>query len=117
MKKVLLFAVALCYLMSAPAQPIKNEPKAQKTWKTTNQQVKKLNRHENSFITKLDSVTADWIKYAYDYDARCNCVRKTGYDFDNEYGWFASCQALSLKRVSIDIDIKNKWNPNHNRII
>ena len=91
MKKVLLFAVALCYLMSAPAQPIKNEPKAQKTWKTTFQQVKKLNRHENSFTTKLDSVTADWIKYAYDYDARCNCVRKTEYDFDNEYGWFASC--------------------------
>ena len=90
MNQLALFVAVLCCLVSASAQPIKNEPKDQKTWETTIQQVEKMNRHENSFTTKLDSVTAEWIKYVYEYDARCNCIRRTEYDLD-EYEFFASC--------------------------
>ena len=83
-----MFAAALCCLVSASAQHLKNEPMAHKTRERTVQQVEKLNRHKNGFTTKLDSVTSEWIKYVYDYDARCNCIRKTEYDLE-EYGWLA----------------------------
>lgn len=111
MNQLALFIAVLCCLVSASAQPIKNEPKAQKTWETTIQQVEKMNRHENSFTTKLDSVTADdeignllskieirksystnemvyREKLEFEYDGDKNCTAANLYDYESGSWYF-----------------------------
>ena len=67
----------MCCLISASAQPIRKESKP-RSLEESLQRVEKLNRHENTFTTKLDSVTmyqGDNMKVFLDYDAHFNCTR------------------------------------------
>ena len=85
MKKLALFAAALCCMVSASAQPIKNEPKAHKSLKDKVQQVEKWNRYENTFSEKLDSLYTDYEKGILAYDERFNCTKIDYYA--NWGGW------------------------------
>ena len=56
MKKTLLFAALMCCIVSVSAQPFRKESK-QRSWEESLELVEKLNRHENVYTMKLDSVT------------------------------------------------------------
>ena len=76
MKKTLLFAALMCCIMSASAQPIRKESK-QRSWEESLELVEKMNRHENIYTMKLDSVTmnvGDDMRILLDYDAHFNCT-------------------------------------------
>ena len=85
MKRLALFAAALCCLVSASAQHIENEPKAHKSLKDKVQQAEKWNRYTNTFSEKLDSIYTDYEKGILDYDERFNCTRIDYYA--NWGGW------------------------------
>ena len=75
MKKLALFAAALCCMVSASAQHLKNEPMAQKSLKDKVLQAEKWNRYENTFGEKLDSIYTDYEKGILAYDERFNCTK------------------------------------------
>ena len=85
MKKLALFAAALCCMVSASAQHIKSNPMAQKSLKDKIQQVEKWNRYENTFSEKLDSIYTDYEKGILAYDERFNCTKIDYYA--NWGGW------------------------------
>lgn len=74
MRKVLLFAVAMCCVIAVSAQQFKIGHKAQKTLEETLQMVEKMNRHDRAYTMELDSVTSEYTKIALDYDAHSNCT-------------------------------------------
>ena len=77
MKNTILIAALMCCFISASAQPFRKESKP-RSLEESLQRVEKLNRHENTFTTKLDSVTmyqGDNMKVFLDYDAHFNCTR------------------------------------------
>ena len=75
MKKLALFAAALCCMVSASAQHLKNEPMAQKSLKDKVLQAEKWNRYENTFGEKLDSIYTEYEKGILAYDERFNCTK------------------------------------------
>ena len=85
MKKLALFAAALCCMVSASAQHIKSNPMTQKSLKDKIQQVEKWNRYENTFSEKLDSIYTDYEKGILAYDERFNCTKIDYYA--NWGGW------------------------------
>ena len=77
MRKVVLFVVSMCCMVSASAQNFNKEPKVRRSLEETLQIVEKMNRHENAYTTELDSVTmygSDNMKVILDYDAHSNCT-------------------------------------------
>ena len=95
MKKSMIIAALMCCIVSMSAQQPQNEPEALKSMKAKIQQVERLNRHENNFTVKLDSVTGDGIRFLYEYDDRLNCTKEMRYYddwledvFENTYDEF-----------------------------
>ena len=95
MKKSMIIAALMCCIVSMSAQQTQNEPEALKSMKAKIQQVERLNRHENNFTVKLDSVTGDGIRFLYEYDDRLNCTKEMRYYddwledvFENTYDEF-----------------------------
>ena len=87
MKKTLLFAALMCCIVSASAQQTKNEPKEMQSLKDRIQQVERLNRHENQFTQKLDSVTGEEARFLYEYDNRLNCTKEKRY-YPSSNSWY-----------------------------
>ena len=85
MRKVLLFAVAMCCVVAASAQPFKIGHKAQKSLEETLQMVEKMNRHDRAYTMELDSVTSEYTKIVLDYDAHSNCTWLALYFLDDEW--------------------------------
>lgn len=76
-KRIMLFAALMCCFISASAQPFRKESKP-RSLEESLQIVEKMNRQENIFTTKLDSVTmyqGDNMKVFLDYDTHFNCTR------------------------------------------
>ena len=79
----MIIAALMCCVVSVSAQQPQNELEALKSMKAKIQQVERLNRHENNFSVKLDSVTGDGIRFLYEYDDRLNCTKEMRY-YDGE---------------------------------
>ena len=79
MKKALLFAVALCCMLSASAQHFTSDPKTQKSWRDKIKTIEQLNRDKNNFTEKLDSITAEETRILFDYDSHFNCTQMYSY--------------------------------------
>lgn len=75
MKKLMIFAAAMCCMVSASAQQIKHELNVHKSLKDKVQQAEKWNRYENTFSEKLDSICTDFEKAYLSYDEHFNCVK------------------------------------------
>lgn len=88
MKKHMIFAALMCCVVSLTAQQTQNEPKALKSMKAKIQQVERLNRHENNFTVKLDSVIGESAKFLYEYDARLNCTKESRYYSEGVKDWW-----------------------------
>ncbi len=86
MKKVLLFAAALCCMLSASAQHFMREPKTQKSWEDKIKIIEQLNRNKNNFTEKLDSITAEDTRILFDYDSHFNCTQMYSYYY-SENSW------------------------------
>lgn len=85
MKKLFFVAALMSCIISASAQQFKKEPKTQKSLEETLQMVEKMNRHEDVYTTKLDSVTSEDAKIVLDYDAHANCTWLALYFNDGEW--------------------------------
>lgn len=79
MKTTMILAALMCCLMSATAQQTQYEPVAQKQLEAKIKHVERLNRHENNFTMKLDSVTGEAIRFLYEYDDHLNCTKEMRY--------------------------------------
>ena len=95
MKKSMIIAALMCCIVSVSAQQTSNEPEALKSMKAKIQQVERLNRYENNFTVKLDSVTGNEARFLYEYDNRLNCTKEMRYYddwledvFENTYDEF-----------------------------
>ena len=83
----MLFAALMCCVVSLLAQQIKNEPKESQYLKDRIQHVQQLNRYENSFTQKLDSVTGEEIRFLYEYDNHLNCTKEMRY-YPSNNSWY-----------------------------
>ena len=144
MKKSILFAALMCYIVSVSAQQPQNEPEALKSMKAKIQQVERLNRHENNFTVKLDSVTGDELRFLYEYDDRLNCTKEMRYYddllgetfentydeqnrltsvtyFDNSYGSTTKKEEYTYNEQGLIVEaidsylLGNTWKPNRKR--
>ena len=79
MKKVLLFSLAMCCVISVSAQRFMREPKTQKSWEDRITKVVQLNCNKHSFTEKLDSITGEETRIIFDYDSRFNCSKIYSY--------------------------------------
>lgn len=79
MKKSMILAALMCCFVSATAQQTYDEPEVLR--------IHRMNRNDNSYIVKLDSVTTGWSRCLYEYDARLNCTRQTEYRVGT-IGWY-----------------------------
>lgn len=79
MKKSMILAALMCCFVSATAQQTYDEPEVLR--------IQRMNRNDNSYIVKLDSVTTGWSRCLYEYDARLNCTRQTEYRVGT-IGWY-----------------------------
>lgn len=75
--KFVIVATLMGYMVSASAQQIKNEPKEMRSLKDRIRHVEQLNRYENQFTQKLDSVRREDLIILYEYDARLNCIKES----------------------------------------
>jgi len=82
--KIMFFAALMCCLISASAQPIRKESKP-RSWKESLKLVEKMNSRENVYTTELDSVTSEYTKVVFDYDAHSNCTWFAFYYLDDEW--------------------------------
>lgn len=73
MKKVLLFAVALCFMISAQAQ-IKTNESTENQLKSKVKRVEQLNRGTEAYTQKLDSMVMEstMTTVSFQYDERYN---------------------------------------------
>lgn len=78
MKKALLFAVALCCMLSASAQHFTRDSKTQKSWEDKIKTIEQLNRDKNN-TGKLDSITAEETRILFDYDSHFNYTQMYSY--------------------------------------
>ena len=85
MRKVLLFAVAMCCVVAVSAQQTRNEQDLLKQMQGKIKQVEKWNRYANTFNEELDSVYGDFQKSVFGYDERFNCVKIDYYWFDDSW--------------------------------
>ena len=85
MRKVLLFAVAMCCVVAASAQQTRNEQGLLKQMQGKIKQVEKWNCYANTFSEQLDSVYGDFQKSVFEYDERFNCVKIDYYWFDDSW--------------------------------
>ena len=83
----MIIAALMCCIVSLAAQQTQNEPEALKSMKAKIQQVERLNRHENNFTVKLDSVTGDGTRFLYEYDDRLNCTKEMRY-YPTNTSWY-----------------------------
>ena len=88
MKKSMIIAALMCCIVSASAQQNQNEPEALNSMKAKIQQVERLNRHENNFTVKLDSVIGESAKFLYEYDDRLNCTKESRYYSEGVKDWW-----------------------------
>ena len=75
----MILAALMCCFVSATAQQTYDEPEVLR--------ILRMNRNDNSYIVKLDSVTTGWSRCLYEYDARLNCTRQTEYRVGT-IGWY-----------------------------
>ena len=73
----MIIAALMCCIVSVSAQQTPNEPEALKSMKAKIQHVERLNRQENNFTVRLDSVIGEAAKFFYEYDARLNCTKES----------------------------------------
>ena len=114
MKNTILIAALMCCLISASAQPIRNESK-QRSWKESLELVEKMNGRENLFTMKLDSVTmyeGDDMKVLFDYDEHFNCTWiAIAYLYDEwevEFAYEYAYDELDRLTTFIDYDDERK---------
>lgn len=88
MKKSIIIAALMCCIVSLAAQQTPNEPEALKSMKAKIQHVERLNRHENNFSVKLDSVIGESAKFLYEYDDRLNCTKESRYYSEGVKDWW-----------------------------
>ena len=79
MKKFIFFAALMCCTVSLAAQQISDDPEALR--------IQQLNRFNNSYTVKLDSLTTGWARCLYEYDAQFHCTRQTEYCYGT-IGWY-----------------------------
>lgn len=84
----MIIAALMCCIVSMSAQQTQNEPEALKSMKAKIQQVERLNRHENNFTVKLDSVIGESAKFLYEYDDRLNCTKESRYYSEGVKDWW-----------------------------
>ena len=92
MRKVVLFVVSMCCMVSAFAQQTRDGQELLKQMQSKIKQVEKWNRYANTFSEQLDSVYGDFQKSVFEYDERFNCVKIDYYWFDeampvNQYSY------------------------------
>ena len=75
-----------CIVPVSAQQTQKQE--ALKSMKAKIQHVEQLNRHENNFTVKLDSVIGESAKFLYEYDARLNCTKESRYYSEGVKDWW-----------------------------
>ena len=79
MKKSMIFAALMCCLVSVTAQQSYDVPEPLK--------IQRLNRYNDSYTLKLDSIMTGWSRCLYEYDARLRCTLQTEYTFGT-IGWY-----------------------------
>lgn len=86
MRKVVLFVVSMCCMVSAFAQQTRDGQELLKQMQSKIKQVERWNRYTNTFSETLDSIYEDFQKHQFEYDNRLNCVKIDYYWWDDE--WF-----------------------------
>ena len=81
MKKLMFFAVLMCFVMSLAAQQTYSDPEILR--------IQLLNRYNNNYTVKLDSATDGYSRYLYEYDARFRCTLQSVYTYGSidTIGW------------------------------
>ena len=77
----------MCCIVPVSAQQTQKQ-EALKSMKAKIQHVEQLNRHENNFTLKLDSVIGESAKFLYEYDARLNCTKESRYYSEGVKDWW-----------------------------
>ena len=85
MRKVVLFVVSMCCMVSASAQQTRDGQELLKQMQSKIRQVEKCNRYANTFSEELDSIYGDFQKSIFEYDERFNCVKIDYYWFDGSW--------------------------------
>ena len=114
MKNAILIAALLCCIVSASAQPFRKESK-QRPWEESLELVEKMNRHENVYTMKLDSVTmnvGDDMRILLDYDAHFNCTWIAIYylydEWEMDFAFEYAYDELDRLTSMIDYDSESK---------
>ena len=81
MKKLMLFAVLMCFVVSLGAQQTYGDLEVLR--------IQRLNRYNNNYTVKLDSATDGYSRYLYEYDARFRCTLQSTYTLGiiDTMGW------------------------------
>ena len=81
MKKLMLFAVLMCFVVSLGAQQTYGDLEVLR--------IQRLNRYNNNYTVKLDSATDGYARYLYEYDARFRCTLQSTYTLGiiDTMGW------------------------------
>ena len=82
MKKLLFFAVLMCFVVSLVAQQTYGDLEVLR--------IQRLNQYNNNYTVKLDSATDGYFRYLYEYDARFRCTLQSVYTYGtiDTFGWF-----------------------------
>ena len=87
MRKILLFAALICYMMPVMAQK-NNDNKILKEMRERRKKVELLNSRANTYTEKLDSlIAANYYREIINYDERFNCKKVNIFNYDSIGGW------------------------------
>ena len=126
MKKVLLFSLAMCCVISVSAQRFMREPKIQKSWEDKITKVEQLNCDKYSFTEKLDSITGEETRIIFDYDSRFNCTQMYSYyyfgsswvlDMGYDYAYDEQDRMTSMITISSGSPSKEEYAYNEQNLI
>lgn len=117
MKRTMFFVVVMWCLIPASAQQIKKDANDRRPLEETLQMVGKLNRHENAYTEKLDSITLYFDNYGvegkvvFDYDAHFNCSRLASYALYDEWEMVYAYEYAydEQDRLTVMIDYYDRW--------